>query len=557
MPKDNDPFEGINTTWTRVKGGAPIGELLKKVQDNFEFGKPYASVAELLKARTLIQKLPKGYWRNVKLSEIDGLIEACLALYVEVVTNEQSATPGEDINLNVEFTNRSPIAVVLQSLSFQPMGMDTVLNLNLENNAENKWQKTVTLPENMPLSNPYWLNKKASLGRYTVKDQNLRGLPETPRSFKMQYVLKIEGTRIKFEKEVAYKFRDPVAGEVFNPFEITPPVSAELPEDVYLFANEKTQELQVTVKAAKDSLEGTVELCHGNKWKVEPENYEFSLTQKGEEQTFTFSVTPPKEQDVNEILPLVKIGKESYTNEMVRIEYDHIPTQTIFRDASAKSVRIDLKKEGDNVAYIMGAGDKVPTALRQIGYNVTLLEDGDITAANLKKYDAVIVGIRAYNTNDRIKFQQPKLLEYVKNGGTMIVQYNTRHRLKVPSEELGPYPFKVSRDRVTVEEAEMRFLAPKHIVLNFPNKINQQDFDGWVQERGLYYPSEWDEKYTAIFSANDPGEDPKNGGMLVAPYGKGYYIYTGISFFREMPAGVPGAFRLFANMISIGKLQKP
>jgi LmbE family N-acetylglucosaminyl deacetylase len=557
MPNGNDPFEGINTTWTRLKGGAPIGEILSNVEKNFKFDKPHESVGELVSARKLINALPDSYWKNTKLAEINQVIKACLALYVEVVTSEPSATPGQEVALTMEFTNRTPVKVSLESVKILPMGIEVEAGMELEYNTENKLEKTITLSEDIALSNPYWLNEKGPIGRYVVNDQKLRGLPETPRTFKMAYVLKIDGSLVEMEEMVVHKFRDPVDGEVFNPFEITPPVAAELSDEVYLFADDGARKLQVTVKAGKNDVQGTVELCSGENWQVEPENYPVALTQKGEEQTFVFTVTPPKEQEENFVVPLVRIGEQAYTNEMITIEYDHIPTQTIYRDASAKTVRIDLRTIGDNVGYIMGASDKVPTSLKQIGYNVTLLEDGDINANNLKKFDAVIVGIRAYNTNERIKFQNPKLLEYVKNGGTLIVQYNTRHRTKITHDEMGPYPFTLSRDRVTVEEAEMRFLAPEHELLNHPNKLDKRDFTGWIQEHGLYYPNTWDEKYTAILSSNDPGEDPKDGGLIVAPYGEGYYIYTGLSFFRELPAGVPGAFRLFANMISIGKSARP
>jgi hypothetical protein len=201
----------------------------------------------------------------------------------------------------------------------------------------------------------------------------------------------------------------------------------------------------------------------------------------------------------------------------------------------------------------MGAGDKIPESLEQVGYQVDLLEDKDISTENLQQYDAVIVGIRAYNTNERMKFHQPKLMEYVKNGGTLINQYQTTWGLKIPMEEIAPFPMKISRERVAVEEAEVRFLQPDHEILNYPNKITQADFDNWVQERGLYFANEWDEAFVPILSANDPGEPARDGGMLVAKYGKGYYIYSGYSWFRELPAGVPGAYRLFTNMISIGK----
>ena len=199
----------------------------------------------------------------------------------------------------------------------------------------------------------------------------------------------------------------------------------------------------------------------------------------------------------------------------------------------------------------MGAGDEVPASLSQIGYNVILLNNNDLTADNLKKYDAVVIGVRAYNTNEYLKFGQASLLDYVKNGGTVVVQYNVSSRLV--TDKLGPYPLKLSAGRVSVEDAPITLLKPDHPVLNTPNKITAKDFEGWVQERGLYFPSQWDPQYEPILSAHDAGEPALAGGLLVAKYGKGYYVYTGYSWFRQLPAGVPGAYRLFTNLISIGK----
>ena len=274
-------------------------------------------------------------------------------------------------------------------------------------------------------------------------------------------------------------------------------------------------------------------------------------------QTFTFKITPPSTQSVGQVKAKVTVGDVVYDDELVLIQYDHIPTQTVLLPSTAKIVRIDLKKKGEKVGYVMGAGDVIPESLEQIGYDVTLLEDSEINAENLKRYDAVIIGIRAYNTRERLKFSQSELLKYVEEGGTMIVQYNTTRRLKVDDSEIGPFPLELSRDRVSIEESEVRFLKPEHVVLNFPNKITQKDFDGWVQERGLYFPNKWDDKYSAILSSNDPNETAKDGGLLVAKHGKGFYIYSGYSWFRELPAGVPGAYRLFTNMISIGQFDAP
>ena len=554
LPEDKENlFDGINTTWTRVEGGAAIGKILKAVEEQYNFSDPAASVPELVKAYQLIKQLPEGYWKRVKQEEVEEVISHCMALYLEVVADDYSATPGEEVELAFELINRSNISAQLLEAKVPGVSFDTTLSLDLEDNQSYKFYEKVTLPEDIGTTNSYWLNKKWELGMYTVDDQLQRGLPETPRQLRVVFSLNILGEDMTLTKDVVFKRNDPVDAEVYRPFEITPPVFTNLNEKIYVYADGKPQEIEVLVKSGKPNVSGTLELCHSEGWKAEPANINFELKRKGEEQKFTFTLYPPKEQSEDFIVPLAKVDGKSYTNELIIIEYDHIPTQTVVRDASAKVVNIDLKKAGYRIGYIMGAGDDIPSSLEQMGYEVTILEDKDITTGNLATFDAVVMGVRAYNTIDRLKFQQSKLMDYVKNGGTMLVQYNTSFRLKVPMNELAPYPIKLSRDRVSVEEAEVRFLKPNHAVLNWPNKITPKDFEGWVQERGLYFPNEWDDQYEAILSANDPGEPPRNGGLLVAQYGKGYYIYSGYSWFRELPAGVPGAYRIFANLVSIGQ----
>ena len=242
-----------------------------------------------------------------------------------------------------------------------------------------------------------------------------------------------------------------------------------------------------------------------------------------------------------------------FTKELVTIAYDHIPTQNVLLPSETKVVRLNIQKVGEHIGYIVGAGDEVPKSLEQIGYQVHTISPDEINDRILEKYDAIVLGIRAYNVVDELKFKQRYLLDYVKQGGNLIVQYNTAGRWDTQFEDIAPYPLQLSRDRVTDENSAVQIIAKNHELVNYPNKINELDFEGWVQERGLYFPDEWDNAFTPILSMNDEDETLKMGSLLVAPYGKGNYIYTGLSFFRELPAGVSGAYKLFANMLSIGK----
>lgn len=558
MPKGEDLFAGINTTWSRVKGGKPIGELLDQIEASFDYGNPAASVRDLLRARKMMANLEDGYWKRVKMVEINRIIEACLGLYLEAVAEDYSATPGESLEVALEMINRSDVSVQVRSVRFLPKGEDTTLNLTLENNVANELYRNLILPEDIGYTNAYWLEEEGSLGMYQVTDPLLRGLPETPRPCKVQFLLTISGEPMMITKEIVYKRTDPVKGEVYRPFEIIPQAAVRVAEPVYIFPDNGGRRVDVVVTSGVDSLLGSLTLDLPAGWRSEPASAPVAVNNKGADVMVSFEVFPPRSESEGFLQPVFTTASgEAFRREMVIIDYDHIPTQTVLRPAKAKVNKLKIEKRGEKIAYIMGAGDQIPASLEQIGYQVDLLQVEDISVDKLKAYDALILGIRAYNTVDRIEFVQPVLMEYVHQGGTMIVQYNTTRRLRLPSKEIGPYPFQLSRDRVTVEEAEVSFLAPDHPVLNFPNEITQADFAGWVQERGLYFPDEWDERYEPILSAHDPGEDPKDGGLLVAEYGDGYYLYTGYSWFRELPAGVSGAFRFFANMISIGKAPRP
>lgn len=542
-------FEGIDTSWNRIAGGQQIGQLLHDVENNFNFTNPTEHLPVLLQAYQLISKIEDTHWRVIKTKEIKSIIEACAGMYLEASSESHWATPGETINLNIEVLNRSEQPVLLRSIATSE-NLEISKDIRLTNNSKFDFKEAIKIPENQQPTTPYWLAQKGTLGMYKASSA-LIGLPETPRVFNVDFNLLIDKTPITITKPIVYRYSKPDKGELYKPFEVIYEVTAALTEDVYIFENDQQKDVEVIIKAGRANVEGSVEMAYPDGWQVYPKTQKVSIVNKGDTQKVIFTIIPPKNQSEGLITPMVKVGNKTYTRELVEIDYNHIPFQTVLLPSESKVVRLDIKKRGENIGYIEGAGDVVPESLRQIGYNVSVLKPEDISAEKLKMFDAIVVGIRAYNTIETLNFKQQLLFDYVAQGGNMIVQYNTSHRVKV--DRIAPYDLTLSRDRVTDENAPVTLLATNHEVLNFPNKITEADFNGWTQERGLYFPSEWSPEFTSILSMHDKGESPKTGSLLVAKYGQGYYVYTGLSFFREFPAGVSGAYRLFANMLSLGK----
>ena len=550
MPKDkNNVFDGIDTSWNRVKGGNAVGDILYKIENNFNFKAPSSHLTDLMKAYKLLQKVEDAHWKTIKSEALKNIIQACAGLYLEVSAESSHVTANESVKLNIEVLNRSNASITLDSYTINSKTISKASSLDA--NAKQELKETITIPQNAKPTTAYWLDKKGTLGMYQVDNKNWIGKPETPRSTIMDFNLTINGLAITLSKPVVHRYSKPDKGELYKPFEIIPEASAKISEKVIIFNDEKGKEIEVLVKAGRNNLEGSVKLAHPKGWQVYPASQKVTIENKGEAQKLMFTIIPPKDQSEGYLSPIVDVNGKSYTRELIEIDYIHIPFQTVLLPSESKIVRLDIQKRGDNIGYIQGAGDVVPESLRQIGYNVRIISPDEITPETLALFDAVVVGIRAYNTVDELKFKQKHLFDFVEQGGNMIVQYNTSRRIKV--DQIAPYELKLSRDRVTDEHAEVRFLNPNHELLNTPNKITPNDFKGWVQERGLYFPNQWGEEFTPLLSLNDKGESPKDGSLLVAKYGKGHYIYTGLSFFREFPAGVSGAYRLFANMLSIGK----
>ncbi|WP_420386932.1 PIG-L family deacetylase [Roseivirga sp.] len=543
-----DIFANIDQTWSRVEGGEEIGRMIQRANEDFDMQNPSSIVPQLVQIKGKIDQLKNSYWKEQKLKEIEEIIKGAMGLFLEVRANDYSATPGETVTLNIEAINRSGINAELKKISFSGRSEAVSANQVLANNDLVNLNTQIKITEEN--SQPYWLKDEAALGMYTVADQQLRGLPENPPAITATLDVEIAGESVQFEVPVVYKENDRVDGEVYRPFVITPPVFVSMDASVIMFPDQEAKSVEVLVKSGKDNVSGVVNLQLPDGWKASQNNLAYQLKKKGDEQRFQLEILPPGNASEAYMTVEATYQNKVYDRSLRVVDYDHIPTQTTFPKSEVKIVKLDLQKKGQYIGYIMGSGDDIPASLEQVGYTVDILDPEKINQETLNNYDAVIVGVRAYNTIERMNFIQPELMKYVETGGTVITQYNTSMR---DQPAIGPYEFSISRDRVTVEEAEVRILAEDHPIINGPNKITAKDFEGWVQERGLYFPNEWDEHYTPILSANDPGETPKNGGLLVTKFGEGYFVYSGYSWFRELPAGVPGAFRIFTNMISLGQ----
>lgn len=544
-----DIFGGIDITWNRVSGSEKIKNHIEEAIINFDPRVPTSILPDLLAAKKEIETLNDDYWAKIKLKEIDELIIALTGTFIEFKSDESTYTAGDSISIELEIINRSNTEMQLSAVSFSRWNDSYLYDMDLSENQVTSLNYSLLLSKRVPISNPYWLEETPESGMYKVTNPDLIGLAENPKVITAKATIKISDQFVNIETPVVFKTSDRVKGEVYAPLVIAPPIMVNLDRKALIYANTEPKEVTLTVIAGKSNQSGLVKLAVPEGWSTEPTSYDFTLSQKGEEQDFTFKLFPSSQPGIVSIKGLVQVDGEDFDKGMQVINYDHFPKQTMFPSEPTKAVKLELKKQGNRIGYLMGAGDEVPFALEQMGYAVELLSKDDIDASYLKRFDAVMVGIRAFNTLDWLSYKNKELFEYTKNGGTVIVQYNTYGTV---TDELAPYPLQVSRDRVTVEEAEVRFINKKHEILNKPNKITSVDFDGWVQERGLYFPSEWDQNFETVISMNDPGEAAKDGSLLVAKYGKGYYVYTGISFFRELPAGVPGAFRLMANIIAIG-----
>lgn len=541
-PASNDPFEGINTTWTRLEGGEKIGKLVAQALEEFDFKAPQKSVPLLVDIHQAIKGLSPSVWKNRKLKTVKALIKSCAGLTLQLNSDSAYGIAGENLKINFNSVHQSE-----QEINIKKIG-STQLNKTLSSNIA--YKKTLQYSLEKTLGSPYWLLEKGSLGVFKIKDKSLIGQPETP-ALSLPIELTINGTTIVFEETINYRINDPVRGEVITPFYTLPQLGINFEKEVNLYPNDSAQTIRLEVTNYGQRFEGEVELCFPNGWTIDQAKKKVSLNERGTSAFVSYQLSPTAKAESGLMGPLVHVnGKTMDKSFSVKeINYEHIPKQYVSQPSEAKLVRLDLTLPNKKVGYIMGAGDLVQTNLQAIGFPVTSIDIESISQEELNQFDTILVGIRAFNVLESLKYKNQLLFDFAAQGGTLIVQYNTSRRMQ--TKEILPYPIELSRDRVTDENSRVRILEPKHAAFNSPHKISAKDFEGWVQERGLYFANNWDPKITPLLGMNDEGESEKLGSLLVAPHGNGTVVYTGLSFFRELPAGVPGAYRLLLNLIAL------
>ncbi|WP_290791452.1 PIG-L family deacetylase [Flavihumibacter sp. UBA7668] len=560
VPLTNDLFDGVSTDWSRIQA-AHINVAIDSLIQQFNSLKPDASVPGLVKLYNQVDLTVRDYyWKDKKKTEIQALLNACLGFYAEAVANQQIAVTGDSLQINFNIINTSAypvsdLSIELEDTSFQ------IATLASNNEYLNK-RITRLVTEDFNKTQPYWLREQMDTGSFTVKQQELIGKAELKwDDIELRY--KVGTTLFRQRIPLQYKHTDPVKGEIYQPVLVVSPIALGVSPAVVLnnLVPKHPQSLHLFYKSyrQRDTANGrfVFDLMTGDRNNQKSLSYRLPL-QKNTLQSVVLPLdTLFNAKAPDKIYPWVELREPNksvrYNNGLKLIQYDHIPTAHYFLPTSLAVINEEIKVVGKTIGYIPGSGDAIPEALEQMGYTVVHLDEATLGGYNLNKLDAIITGVRAYNVMESLSNHYSKLMAYVEAGGNMIVQYNTSNQLGSIKSKIGPYNFNISRTRITDENAPVKFVNPTHAVLNFPNKITLKDFEGWKQERSIYHASDFDSRFETILSMNDPDEKSEEGSLIIAKFGKGYFTYTGLVFFRQLPAGVSGSYRLLANLIGLNQ----
>jgi LmbE family N-acetylglucosaminyl deacetylase len=549
-----DILEGIDDGWGRFgAAAAPYRRAIDEARAALERDRPARAVPALARAHAALDALPDVPRVRDARRGVERVMASAAGLFVRATAPQPLAVPGGSLDVTVEVVARSPARVALARVALPGAAAVDVGATLAANEKQLVAVKKVAIPDDAAPSVPYYLGERTGNGRYAVRDLGLVGQAKSPPALAAGVELTVEGRALRLEVPVVHAWTDPVHGERVRDLLVAPPATVTPARQAVLLPNGRAGQAALRVRAARDGLRGTVELPLPAGWKSAPPAIPVELARAGEETTVTFEVSAPRGAPPIEIHPLVRVDGKTWSLREDVIDYPHIPLELVLAPASLRLVPLALELPRGAIGYVRGSGDSVAEDLAHAGARVEELDDATLRGGDLARFAAIVVGIRAYNTRGVLRSAHARLMEYVERGGVVVAQYNTNNFLASLSGSVGPYPLEIGRGRITDENAAVTAVDPASPLLRAPNRLGEADWAGWVQERGVYYAQKWDGRYRPLLRMADPGEDPLEGAVLVAAHGKGRYVYTGLAFFRQLPAGVPGAYRLFANLIAGGK----
>lgn len=546
-----DLLEGIPLGWERYGEAAkPFIASLDRARAALTRDTPEKAIPALLDARTKLESLPASSRKREAGRVLDEVILGAAGVFIRATAERPAVSPGDTLPVKVEIVQRRPAELKVASVKFpfQTVNRDH-LNVPLEVDKKKELSAEVKVPPDEKISRPEWLGVDSGETRFDVRSQGLVAEPDALNPLPVMVTMQFGKQRIDTVVPVKHVWTDRVHGERQRIVQIAPPATVTPAREAVMLPNGKPGTVVLRVRAWKDAVDGVVRLPLQEGWSATPASHAVELAKSGDETVVRFEVKAPRNAKGQRLSPEIVVGEKTWAYAADVIDYPHIPVQTVFQPSTLRLVPLSVQIPKGLIGYVPGSGDTVAEDLAHLGARVQTVDEQTLRAGDLGKYDAIILGIRAYNTREILRAVQPRLMRYVQSGGTLVVQYNTRSNWDPLDIELAPWPLTIGRQRVTDENAKVTPVNAKHPVLNRPNRLGPEDWEGWVQERGLYFAEKWDDRLVPVLRMNDPGEAPLEGSLLVAEHGKGRYVFTGLSFFRQLPAGVPGAYRLLVNLV--------
>lgn len=549
---EHDLLDELELTWARFGAPArPLVAALVAARASLDRDEPEKSIPALLAARTALADLPDDVRVRDARADVDALIMACMGLFARANAAQPAAAPGTTFQLDIEVVARRPSTARLRGFT-PPHSLREALDEPLTPERRIEIQREVHLPADLAPTPPFWLARTPEPGLYRIDEANLRAAPRAPSPLSVEVELTVDEHEILLRVPVVHAWNDRIHGERTRRFLIQPPATVTPLRDAILSVNGEPAPLTLRVRAGRSDFTGNLRVAVPDGWSVLPASVPIALSRIGDETVVEVSVRAPAGRASATLEPQIVVGDDVWAYREDVIDYEHVPVQQVLRPARVRAATVNLDRESvgsRTIGYIDGSGDSVAGDLAHVGLRVERIDDATLLSGDLKRFSALVLGIRAYNSRPAVRRAHQRLMDYVEAGGTLVTQYNTHSQWDPLAGPIGPFPLEIGRGRVTDETATVTGIDPQHPILRAPNPISEADFAGWVQERGLYFAESWDERYTPILAMADPDEEPQEGALLVATHGRGRFVYTGLAFFRQLPAGVPGAYRLFANLL--------